>query len=142
MHKGGNKRKDDPDNSRAITLSCVFLKGFESVLLERSEDDINSILCIQQGGFQRGLSCMMTSFILRESIFYAREYHSKLYVTFLDGRKAFDTVWHDGLFHKLLFETNIDPTTFLAFRSLYSNMTSCVRYQGIYSDWFQVLRGT
>ena len=67
----------------------------------------------QQGGFQDGLACLMTSFILRESIYFAREHGSKIYVCFLDGRKAFDTVWHDGLLYKLLLETNVDATTFL-----------------------------
>ena len=43
----------------------------------------------------------MTSFLLRESIFYAKENGSKLYVCFLDVKKAFDCVWHDGLFYKL-----------------------------------------
>lgn len=42
---------------------------------------------------------------------------------------------------KLLPETNIDATTFLAFKPLYTNMTSCVRYQGKHSEWFRILEG-
>ena len=32
LYKGGNKRKDDPDSYRAITLSSLLLKLLERVL--------------------------------------------------------------------------------------------------------------
>ena len=43
----------------------------------------------------------MTSFLLQESVHYAKEKNIKLYVCFLDVIQAFDNVWHDGLFLKL-----------------------------------------
>ncbi|KAH3710032.1 hypothetical protein DPMN_069498 [Dreissena polymorpha] len=83
---------------------------------------------IQQGGLQEGLDCLLTSFMLRESVFFAREHESKLYVCYLDGRQAFDKVWLDGLFYKL--QTKIDDTSLLAFMELYANMTGCVKNRG------------
>lgn len=142
LHKGGNKRKDCPDNYRAITLTSVILKVYESVLLHRSKDTLLSSINHQQGGFQDGLSCLMTSFILRENIHFAHENNSKLYASFMDGRKAFDVVWHQGLLFKLINDTNIDTTTLLAIKGLYSNMTSCVNYMGQISNWFPVQQGT
>jgi len=44
----------------------------------------------------------MTSFVLREILHHAREQSSKVFVCCLDGKQAFDYVWHDGLFYKLL----------------------------------------
>ena len=35
LFKGGNKRKDDPDSYRAITLTSCVLKLFERILLNR-----------------------------------------------------------------------------------------------------------
>ena len=35
LYKGGNKRKDDPDSYRAITLSSVLLKLLERIVLNR-----------------------------------------------------------------------------------------------------------
>ena len=35
LFKDGNKRKDDPDNYRAITLSSVLLKLLERIILTR-----------------------------------------------------------------------------------------------------------
>ena len=116
LHKGGSKPKDNPDSYRAITLTSIVLKLFESVLLQRCSTNMMTDLNIQQCGFQEGLGCLMTSFTLRESVYFTREHGSKLYVCYLDGRQAFDKVWHDGLFYKL--QTKIDDTSLLAFMEL------------------------
>ena len=50
-----------------------------------------------QGGFRKGLGCLMSSLRLQECISYANENRSKLYACFLDSRQAFDRVWHQGL---------------------------------------------
>ena len=69
----------------------------------------------------------MTSFMLRESINFANENGSLLYVCFLDVKKAFDCVWHNGLFYKL-YNIGIDKAIFL--RHLYKGMTSGVKLHG------------
>ena len=56
----------------------------------------------------------------------------------MDRRNTFDVVWHGGLMYTLISETDIDVTTLLAFKALYTNMTSCVNYMGKCSDWFPV----
>ena len=75
LHKAGNKRKDCPDNYHAITLIPVILKVYEAVILHRSKESILSSISPQQGGFQDGLSCLMTSFILRERLFITMLLH-------------------------------------------------------------------
>ena len=135
LHKGGTKRKDNPNNYRAITLSSCILKLFESILLERCQQNILKHISNQQGGFQSGLGCLMTSFALRESLHYARENGSATYMCFLDGKQAFDHVWHDGLFFKLI-EYGIDSTTLLALRNMYSNSRCQVKHQGLYQHTF------
>ncbi len=83
----------------------------------------------------------MTSFILRESILYATENASKIYVCFLDVRKAFDRVWHDGLFVKMArFGINLPILKSLI--NMYTDVESCVMYQYSKSDNFEVLQGT
>ncbi|KAH3782111.1 hypothetical protein DPMN_160022 [Dreissena polymorpha] len=44
-----------------------------------------------------------------------------MYVCFLDGRQAFDNVWHAG---RLLWKCNIDPTSLIAIEELYMNAKS------------------
>ena len=83
----------------------------------------------------------MTSFALRESLHYARENGSATYMCFLDGKQAFDHVWHDGLFFKLI-EYGIDSTTLLALRNMYSNSRCQVKHQGLLSTDFLIRQGT
>mgnify|MGYP000211061679 CR=1 FL=1 len=92
LHKGGRERKDDPNNYRAITLTSVLLKLYEMVLLHRCKSNMLKGLSTQQGGFQEHLGCTITSFVVRECIYFTHEQHSKLYVCFLDGKQAFDRV--------------------------------------------------
>ncbi len=141
LHKGGGKRKDDPHNYRAITLTSSILKLFESILLLRFENIILKNLSPQQGGFQRNLGCIMTSFAVQEAINFTQEHNSKAFIAFLDSRQAFDRVWHNGLIFKL-HELGIDHTSLKTIISLYSSMQSCVRYKGHVSDWFSVSQGT
>ena len=67
LFKGGNKRKDNLDNYRAITLSSVILKIFERILLTRIQlfDDLRPPIHPLQGGFQKK-SRMFNDVILTE----------------------------------------------------------------------------
>ena len=140
LHKGGNKRQDDPANYRAITLSSCILKLFEAVVLNRCESVILQSISTQQGGFQKGLGCMMTSLSVRECLHFARENTAKVYMCFLDGRQAFDHVWHQGLLYKLL-EIGIDSTSLIAIKELYTDTYSSVKYNGLQSKSFRVRQG-
>ena len=140
LHKGGKKRKDEPCNYRAITLSSSLLKMYEACVLERCESSIIDKLSKQQCGFQKGLGCIMTSFTVRECLHFAREYSSKVYLCYLDGRQAFDRVWHHGLLLKLE-ELKIDETSLIAFKELLSCSRSCVKNQGLVSTDFPILQG-
>ncbi|MES9884072.1 MAG: reverse transcriptase family protein [Sedimenticola sp.] len=141
LHKGGRKRKDDPNNYRGITLSSCLLKLYERLLLHRIHNADSDQISALQGGFQKGFSCVMTSYLLRECMSYAKEQGSKLYVCFLDTQKAFDKVWHDGLFFKLR-ELGINSAEFKAIMDMYDGMNSCVRYKNFRSHSFKVLQGT
>ena len=140
LHKGGNKSYSDPNNYRAITLSSVVLKLYESVILSRMKQS-RYIINDLQGGFREGMGCLMTSFLFRECNNYAIENNSKLYTCFLDVRQAFDRVWHDALMVKL-FNTNIDIPLFKAIMNLYQDMESRVKSNGYTSDWFPIQQGT
>lgn len=143
LFKGGGKRKDNPDNYRAITLSSVLLKLLERVLLTRIQlfNEISPPIHPLQGGYRKNLGCLMTSFALKESTHFAKENSSKLYICFLDVKKAFDTVWHQGLYYKM-YVSGIDMIIIKTVISMYSEMTSCVKGQSSKSHWFPVLQGT
>ena len=117
-----------------------MLKLFERILLNR-------ILAIDkpfnplQGGFQKGMGCTMTSFLVRESVYYAKENGSKLYICFLDAKKAFDKVWHDGLLLKL-HERGVELYVWKVLVCLHANLSSYVLFKGCKSSRFNVTKGT
>ena len=141
LYKGGNKRKDDPNSYRAITLTSALLKLFERLLYKRILQTIDAPLNPLQGGFQKNMGCNMTSFILQESIYYANENNSKLYTCFLDAQKAFDKVWHNGLLIKL-HEMGLDLYLWKLIVTLHSDLYSYVLFRGFMSPRFQIHRGT
>lgn len=95
---------------------------FERILLTLIQlfDVIQPPIHPLQGGFQKHFGCLMTSFMLRELIYFAKENGSRLYVCFLDVRKAFDCVWHDGLFYKL-YKCGVNKSIFKILQNLYIN---------------------
>ena len=141
LFKGGNKVRNDPNSYRAITLSSVFVRLYEAVLLLKIKNNTNLTVNRLQGGFHKRLGCLMTSLSLQEGTLYGKENNSKVYVCSLDARQAFDRVWHDGLFLKL-YNLNINTEVFKAFYNLYTDVHSKVKYNGHYSKVFSVLQGT
>ena len=86
LYKGGNEKKNDPNSYRAITRSSVILKLYEKVILTLCKEDGKAELNKLQTGFQPNMGCMMTAFMVRESIHFMAEFGSKLYMCFLDTR--------------------------------------------------------
>ena len=94
-----------------------------------------------QGGFRANIGCNMTSLMVKESISYAKENHSKLFVCYLDIQKEFDRMWHDGLFVKL-YDLCIRSKLLGIIIDLYTDMRSCVLFKGHKSAWFKILQGS
>jgi hypothetical protein len=61
----------------------------------------------------------------------------KLYVAFVDFRKAFDSVRHDKLLETIQRE-GIKGKFLVAIKSMYSSLISCVRSNGECSEFFNV----
>ena len=67
---------------------------------------------------------------------------SKVFTCFLDVRKAFDTVWIDGLLLKLFTELGIKWRTWLVMKNIYIDVKARVLFSDELSREFDISQGT
>ena len=70
---------------------------------------------------------------------YVNCHHEKVYACFVDFRKAFDSVWHDGLLYKLL-QNNVGGNFYNLIKNLYYNSTGSIRSGNNQTRPFQYAR--
>ena len=103
IHKYGPK--DDPNNYRGICIMNTLLK----VLCTLLNDKLNKychekqLINHEQIGFQKNNRTSDHILTLKAVVnkYVVDQKGKKLYTCFVDFQKAFDSVWHEGLFRKL-----------------------------------------
>ena len=138
--KGRDKDTLSKDNYRGISLLAVVSKIYEKLLLNWL--DANSALEINgmQGACVSGSSCLSTSFMLRETISRLIGDGNMAFVCLLDARKAFDTVWHRGLFYKLA-SMGCNKHLWHILWNFYQGFLCSVHVAGGNSEWFAAEQG-
>ena len=137
-----DKDRYSKENYRGITLLPVLYKIYEHILSDRLKVDVEQrglIHCFQ-GAAQQGCSSIHSSMLLQETISYNRAKGKTVYVAFLDTRKAFDSVWIDGLLYKL-YQKEIDSKFCRIIKGCYHDFSCRVFTGGMYSKWFPVKQG-
>ena len=144
LFKGKGAKDNNKYNYRGITLFPTLCKIFEMVLLKRLENfaEQMGLFSNMQFGFKEGVGCTEASFTILESINHMLERGNKVFSCFLDVRKAFDTVWIDGLLFKRFSKFGIRGRMWLVIRGLYTGIKAQVLYSGSLSRKFDVLQGT
>ena len=101
IHKQGPV--DNPDNFRGIALSSTFSKVFTLILCCRLQSYANQYDLIreEQAGFRKGYSADDNIFVLPSIIDKYLSTQRKLYVGYVDFKKAFDTVNRSTLWNVL-----------------------------------------
>jgi hypothetical protein len=92
----------------------IISQLFERIFLIRLESIKTSN---NQFGFKPKSSCNLTIFSLRETIINYVENGSPCYMAALDAEKAFDKLWRDGIFFKLI--NKIDKLSWITLRRYY-----------------------
>ena len=136
--KSPDKDITNPSNYRGISLLFIIAKVFEKSLAVKLEEIIQ--LNPLQGSFHPGLSCLHTAFILQEGILSVREKKVKALVTFLDAQKAFDTVWHTGLFFKLR-NKGCPLDIWRVIQKWYSSSSCAILWKGLPSRFIPIQQG-
>ena len=103
VFKSGNR--SDPSNYRGICVSSCLGKLFCSILNQRLLECVTNSLNMlhkSQIGFlpkNRTADHVLTLRTLIDK--YVIGHHEKVYACFVDFRKAFNSVWHNGLLYKI-----------------------------------------
>eukprot|EP00745_Piridium_sociabile_P004303 TRINITY_DN1254_c0_g1_i4.p1 TRINITY_DN1254_c0_g1~~TRINITY_DN1254_c0_g1_i4.p1 ORF type:complete len:981 (+),score=112.61 TRINITY_DN1254_c0_g1_i4:2532-5474(+) len=140
LHKKGDI--NNPDNYRGVALTSVLGKVYTNILkrrltkwAEREEKIIE-----EQAGFRSGYSTIDHIFTLYSLVQKYLLRNTKLYVAFVDFRKAFDSV-NRNLLWDILRKEGVNGKAYMALRSIYESVLACVRDRCVYSDMFECPRG-
>nr|VZI54006.1 unnamed protein product [Spirometra erinaceieuropaei] len=101
MHKGGSKAA--ANNYRPISLTSICCKLVEEIIkreLVRFLEQHN-LLSYAQHGFRSGRSCVINLLNCLERWTWSVDEGKALHVVYIDFKKAFDSVPHQRLLHKL-----------------------------------------
>ena len=127
-------------NYRGISLLSIAAKVYNKILLNRIRDEVDPIPRKNQAGFRQGRSCAQQSHILRRVLEGFRDYQLPLVVTFIDFKKAFDSIKRKVMF-AVLRHYRIPEALVNAISVLYKNSKSAVMVDGGLSDPFDVTTG-
>ena len=142
LFKGKNLCSADTNNYRGITLLSIFSKVYEMIIWDRLEPwwKSNEVISKFQGVCRKGQSCVHTSLLLQETVASALESHDRVFVSYFDVSKAFDTVWINGLFSKL-HDMGIRGKLWRLLYRTYTGFQCRVRVAGSFSDWYPMSCG-
>ena len=141
LFKKGNKL--DPSNYRGLTISSCLGKLYEKILNNRLIRflDIGKIIKKNQSGFTKNKRTSDHIFVLKSLMDQAKHKGKPLYFCFVDLKSAFDTVWHPGLFYKLI-KSNASNKFINILTSMYSTITARIKCDQGYTETFPILLGT
>ena len=143
IHKMG-KTLDSPASFRPISLTSCVSKLFERIILSRLLFflESNSILSPPQTNFCPGWSTLDQILYHSQSIsdgFNKPWPGSRTILSTIDFSKAFDSVWHPALIHKLI-SAGLPPCFAHCTQFFLSDRRACVVYQNHKSRSFRVRR--
>lgn len=135
-------------NYRGITLLSLLGKWVDKILTWRIQNWIadNNKLSDNQAGFRKAHSTTDFQYVLREVIDNAslrsspKAASKPLYIAFIDIKKAFDTVWFNGLWFKLQ-QLGLEGRVLRLYMDWYSQSHSAVQFSDSISQYFQVTQG-
>jgi len=95
----------------------------------------NDILSEEQNGFRMLRSCIDHLYTICTILRNRKTMKLDTYVCFVDFSKAFDSVNHSFLWHKIMV-AGISGNMLHTIKSMYSNLKSCIRLNGTLTNWF------
>ena len=137
--KGG---KEKLDNYRGISIGNSLGKIFSKILCNRLTKVVEDrdLLGEVQNAFRRDRRGTDSLFILTQAIEYLKMKKQKGYFAFIDLKKAFDTVWREGLWTGLE-NLGIGVDTIRLLQNMYVDTRKRVEINGVVTEWFPSEQG-
>ena len=88
-----------------------------------------------QFGFSKSYSTTNSMFTLFSFFEILKSKKRKLFCAFVDFEEAFDTVWREALWYKLLLN-NINGKMYNVILNMHNDVRSCINYNNCKSDYF------
>ena len=101
--------------------------------------EANDTLSDEQNGFRKDRNTIDQISILTNIVETRQKRKLSTFAAFIDFKNAYDPVDRNILWRRLL-NTGIKGKRLSAIRSLYDSVRSCVRINGLKTDWFMVYR--
>jgi hypothetical protein len=140
LHKHDSRL--DPSNYRPITLLSVVGKLFGVVVNARLSafSEATGSLSDEQGGFRPNRGTPDQVFLFREVLASRKERGLPTFATYIDARKAYDTVWREDAYVRI-YESGVRGKLWRQLQAMHSGLTRRVMHPLGMTDCFNVDRG-
>ena len=138
IHKKGDR--SNPDNYRGISILGSTYKIFSKILYNRIKEQLDQELGEYQGGFRPWRSCAEQIITLKLIMAYYRKRNKPLSITFIDFKKAYDSIHRPSLF-KILRHFGLHPKLIKLIELTLTNTISKIKFRGEISEPFMVTTG-
>ena len=127
-------------NYRGISLSSIVAKTYNRMILNRIRPKIDKHLRTNQNGFRVGRTTVGHILALRRLIEEVKAHNLPAIITFIDFKKAFDTI-HRGKMLKILHAYGIPELIVEAIGKMYQNTKAKVISPDGETELFEILAG-
>jgi hypothetical protein len=140
LHKHDSRL--DPSNYRPITLLSVVGKLFGGIVNARLSafSEATGSLSDEQGGFRPKRGTPDQVFLLREVLASRKERGLPTFATYIDARKAYDTVWREDAYVRI-YESGVRGKLWRQLQAMHAGLIRRVMHPLGMTDWFSVERG-
>ena len=140
VHKSGDP--SNPDNFRPICVLSCLCKLFTNLLNSKLYQvcETEKLIHVSQIGFIEKHRTTDHIFSLKTLIskYTGEKRNKKLYASFIDFKKAYDSVWHEGFFTKLE-SLNIEGNFLEIIKNLYQKSNCAIKIQNKITSFLNVI---